>query len=248
MIIYKTINLINNKIYIGKQKLYTISYFGSGKLIKAAIKKYGKQNFKKEIVQECFSLKELNEQETFWILKLESFKKEIGYNISFGGDGGDTISNNPHKDDIIKRQKSTKLKNGTGIGEKNHMFGKHHSKEHKQKTSNTIKELYATGKIKRYRMTDEGKKKMSKWMKENCPTKTPEGRIKNRENNLGIKNPNAHIYEFISPEGNIFEVKGNVKQFCKLNSISYKQLIKIYNSDKTVNGWKCKKISKIHNK
>jgi hypothetical protein len=84
-------------------------------------------------------------------------------------------------------------------------------------------------------------------MKEKCPTKTPEGRIKNRENNLGIKNPNAHIYEFISPNEKIFKVKGNIKQFCKLNKISYKRIIKIYNTDNNVEGWKCKKISKVRN-
>ena len=41
--IYKTTNLINGKIYIGQHKSeeYDSSYYGSGKLIRRAIEKYG---------------------------------------------------------------------------------------------------------------------------------------------------------------------------------------------------------------
>ena len=48
-IVYKTINLVNNKFYIGKHR-QTIDphqfdgYYGSGTQIQRAIKKYGKHN------------------------------------------------------------------------------------------------------------------------------------------------------------------------------------------------------------
>lgn len=42
MIIYKTTNLINNKIYIGQDKNNNPKYLGSGDLLKKAIKKYEK--------------------------------------------------------------------------------------------------------------------------------------------------------------------------------------------------------------
>jgi hypothetical protein len=50
MIIYKTTNLINGKIYIGKDKHNNDNYIGSGKILKQAIAKYGRNNFVKEVM------------------------------------------------------------------------------------------------------------------------------------------------------------------------------------------------------
>ena len=63
MIIYKTINLITGKIYIGQTTKNDPKYFGSGIWIKKAIKKYGKENFIREVLCECSSQDELNGME-----------------------------------------------------------------------------------------------------------------------------------------------------------------------------------------
>jgi len=87
MVIYKTTNIINNKIYIGQtcRKERIDEYFGSGVKISLALKKYGKESFKKEIIDTANSLDELNEKEIYWINFFESYKDSVGYNIELGG-------------------------------------------------------------------------------------------------------------------------------------------------------------------
>lgn len=91
MIIYKTINLINGKIYIGQDSKNNPDYLGSGNILKYAIKKYGIKNFTKEILEYCDSKEHLNEREIFWIEKMNSRDLNIGYNIAIGGTGGKLI-------------------------------------------------------------------------------------------------------------------------------------------------------------
>ena len=108
MVIYKTINLINGKFYVGKDRTNNPNYIGSGLLLKQAIKKYGRENFIKEILESCADEKMLNISEQYWIKKLDSQNREIGYNIADGGTGGDTFSNNPNKEEWrIKNGKAT---------------------------------------------------------------------------------------------------------------------------------------------
>ena len=111
MIIYKIINQINGKLYIGQDKNNNPDYFGSGKILQSAFIKYGIDNFKKEIIEECESKEEMNEKEIFWINHYNSTDRKIGYNIALGGQGGDTISNNPNKDEIRKRHSDWMLEN-----------------------------------------------------------------------------------------------------------------------------------------
>ena len=53
IIIYRTTDLTNNKIYVGKHETDDLDdgYLGSGTLIKKAIKEKGKENFKREILE-----------------------------------------------------------------------------------------------------------------------------------------------------------------------------------------------------
>ena len=107
MQIYKIINCLNSKIYIGKDTSSDPNYYGSGVIINRAIKKYGIENFTKEIIDTAEAKADLAEKEKYWISFYNSMDKEIGYNISKGGDGGDTISNNPNRDIIVKKLSET---------------------------------------------------------------------------------------------------------------------------------------------
>ena len=100
--IYKTINLINNKIYIGQTTKNDPYYLGGGLYLVRAIRKYGKSNFKIEIIQKCNSLIELNKVKKYWIKTLKSQDKNIGYNIANGG-------NSIGKHSKITKEKQDKL-------------------------------------------------------------------------------------------------------------------------------------------
>jgi hypothetical protein len=87
--LYKITNLCNGKIYIGihKAKSMDDGYMGSGKLLKAAIKKYGKENFCKDIIETFDNEEDMvaREQE---IVTSEFVLAENNYNIMPGGKFG----------------------------------------------------------------------------------------------------------------------------------------------------------------
>ena len=90
--IYKTTDLRNNKIYIGQHKSseYDENYYGSGVIISKLLKKYSKDNFKNEILCECYSEEDLNNKEIEYITFYDSTNPDIGYNIATGGAFGDS--------------------------------------------------------------------------------------------------------------------------------------------------------------
>jgi len=143
MIIYKTTNLINGKFYIGKDANNRNYYLGSGIILKRAISKYGKENFKKEILETCKSLKELEQREIYWINKLNATNDSIGYNIAIGGLGGNTFLNDPNKE---TRRES--IRQGS--------IGRKHSKETKERLSRLKKGI---------KFSDAHKEKLKKFHK-----------------------------------------------------------------------------------
>ena len=66
MIIYLTTNLINNKKYIGSTNNNNPYYLGSGVYLNKAIKKYGRKNFKREILETISNLEELRKKEEYY--------------------------------------------------------------------------------------------------------------------------------------------------------------------------------------
>jgi len=106
LIVYKTTNLINYKFYVGQDKNNNPKYLGSGLILNLAIKKYGSENFRKDILEYCSSREELNTREKFWIKLTRA--RELGYNITEGGQCCNVMSyykeNNLEKyNEIIKK-------------------------------------------------------------------------------------------------------------------------------------------------
>lgn len=90
MIIYRTVNVINGRFYIGQDSKNNPEYIGSGTLLKRAIEKHGRDKFIKEILEICSTQEELNEREKYWIKETKA--QELGYNIADGGCGGNTYT------------------------------------------------------------------------------------------------------------------------------------------------------------
>lgn len=92
--IYITTNHINGKKYIGQKKYdkynHWKTYLGSGILLSRAINKYGRENFSKEIIEECETRDKLNAREKYWIFYHDAVNSDKFYNLASGGDGGRT--------------------------------------------------------------------------------------------------------------------------------------------------------------
>lgn len=113
--IYVTTNLINKHMYIGQHK-YNInkideSYLGSGTLFLKALKKYGKENFKVEMLGIAHTKKELNQLEKYFIATfIDKYGKGMLYNMAEGGQGGNNSPMTPErKANISKARKGQKL-------------------------------------------------------------------------------------------------------------------------------------------
>ena len=141
-VIYKTTNLVNNKIYIGKrifskEKFLKNRYYGSGKLLKEFIKKYGIENFSREIIEEVDN-NILGEREIYWINLYNSNNLDIGYNLTIGGNSKYGRKSNNISDDTKKKISESVSKY---LAENGHPFqGKNHSEETKQKIREKLKD------------------------------------------------------------------------------------------------------------
>lgn len=136
MIIYEIKNKINGKSYIGQHSSNELgSYWGSGKLIKRAIEKYGIENFERTILEKCSNKNELNEREIYWIKEKNSIN--TGYNLTEGGTGGDNSNFINYSEEWVEKQRintkqywgslseeELKERSDKVSGKNNWMFGK----------------------------------------------------------------------------------------------------------------------------
>jgi len=122
--VYKISNRINTKVYIGQKKWdFDPRYFGSGILIRRAIRKYGIKNFKVKMIAGAETQKELDVLEKYYVRKYKS----NSYNIAEGGLGGNMGYDSKGKNNGYYGIKHTKeIRNKISRGLK----GKPLTKEH----------------------------------------------------------------------------------------------------------------------
>lgn len=149
---YRIINLLNGKFYYGVHRTNNLNdnYLGSGKRIKYAIKKYGKENFVKEILFLFDTYKEALEYENLIVNESLVINPNC-YNIRIGGKGGfekglwkGVVRSKEYKDKMsaviknwhkcVGHSEETKKKISVGgKGRQSGMKDKHHTEESKRK-------------------------------------------------------------------------------------------------------------------
>jgi group I intron endonuclease len=171
LLIYLIKNLANGKIYVGKtsqdlavrwRQHVADSY--KKYPINRAITKYGEDAFRKRVLAYATCEDELNRLEQFFICYYRSYRRKIGYNLSLGGEGVRHSIAARRKmrrnwDNLPKSERAKRLKiledarnsidpehrGGAQLGEKNHLWGTHHSAKTRAKISAKAKAHYASG-------------------------------------------------------------------------------------------------------
>ena len=148
--IYCITNLTNNKKYVGlstKEVEKSKNYYGSGILIFKSLKKNGKINFKKEILENNLTIDIICEREIYWIKEINC-KYPNGCNLCDGGQG--TL--NPSDETRLKMSEAKK-------GQIPHNKGKSPFDEIRKKMSDSHKGI--PGYYKGISLTENHKRKLS---------------------------------------------------------------------------------------
>lgn len=154
--VYKITNLVNGKLYIGKTNNINNrwnSHCSEANLCRKryplylAMKKYGVENFKIEMLETLENEEKCFQRETYWIeffkTNIVKYGHDFGYNLSDGGEGPSGHKDTPEQ----KKRKSIRQ-----TGNNNNFYGKTHSKESRKRISDARK-----GKS----ISDDAKKKIS---------------------------------------------------------------------------------------
>ena len=167
-IIYRITNKVNKKFYIGVHKTKDVNddYYGSGHSIKAAIEKYGKENFTKEILHIFTNSKKAFKKEKE-IVNKELITNKKCYNIKEGGYGGFEYI---RKNNLHKESKGRKIIHNP-LTDKQTKVKPQHLEEYLNKgwklgfKPSSLKKMSESGRIK---IQSEEQKRKNSETKKNC--------------------------------------------------------------------------------
>lgn len=199
---YITTNLINGKQYIGVHATNNINdnYLGSGVLLLKAFKKYGKENFKREILCFCDDNHIGHNNEGIFIRKHNTLNPS-GYNLSpKGGVGGAESVSDETKNKIRKAR----------IGKSSGMLGKKHSEKSKQQISKSNIGKKHTEKIKKQIVRSSSKLWDEKLGIKEANLLKLKYAEKFKGNKISFKNIDLSLAEKLLKEGKHFKVVANI--------------------------------------
>lgn len=185
--VYVHTNKINGKMYIGQtcqkpERRWNSGYgYRNCSYFYNAIRKYGWENFKHEVIASNLTLEEANKFESILIEKLDTRNPDKGYNLRTGGKNG-----------LLAEETKAKIKKAVS-GENAPMLGKHLSEEAKEKIRKARQGKYCGKNNPNYgkHHSVESRKKMSESAKKRC---TDEWRLnisKHLKMKVGKDNPHA---------------------------------------------------------
>ena len=190
---YRTTNRVNGRTYVGKRTTDRVDdgYLGSGVLLALAIKKYGRENFTREIIEFY------DDSESAFLAEVEHIRNarnsgERLYNVATGGTGTKLGPNRA-------KARAGELNFWYGknrSGETNPMYGKQHRDATKTLMSASAKSGYAAGRVN-----------------------PMAGKEKTKAQIDAIKAANCRDYDFIDPHGCHISVT-NLAEFCKTNGLN----------------------------
>jgi len=140
-LVYLTRNLINGKIYIGKHSTTNLDdgYLGSGKHLKLAFKKYGRENFRRTILHYCLTEQDAYDIEAQIVTK-EFIKLRSNYNHDLGGRGQTFATHEKTPEHLIFLSHRMKLMNETNANKTyEELYGEEKAKTKKKRISETQK-------------------------------------------------------------------------------------------------------------
>ena len=247
-IIYLAEQTKNGKLYIGQtvqslqQRIYNHSADAKRKNIhfNNAIKKYGVNGFQWTIIHECYSRKELDDMEIYYIKLYNTTKNEIGYNLTTGGGGRSGYKspssslrmklNNPmFNKDTAKRigEHNRKIRTGKTF---DILYGKEHSDKIKKSMSLRMK-------LNNPMFNKDTVNKMSNTKKERVYT--PWFLSEEAKQKIGEKNSKNWL--ITTPTGEEIYIN-NLLQFCRDNNLSSGHMCRVsQGTRKTHKGYKCVK-------
>ncbi len=266
---YQITNLINNKIYYGVRSCACLpeedtKYWGSGIAIKHAYKKYGNENFKKEIDKTFETREDANLYEAV-IVDIKWVGDKNTYNLTTGGLNGIPSEetrkkfseakrgvrhpfygthrseetkrriSQAQKGKIISEESKQKMRDSALKGKDNPYYGVPRSEETKRKISEAT-----MGR----KVSEETRKKISKSISKIIKGEGNPfyGKHHSKETRDKLASYNSQNWLITNPEGGTFEIC-NLEQFCRDNNLHASHMGAVAKGrQRTHKGWKCKKL------
>ena len=204
--IYKITNNLDGKTYIGQKKyrigdyhkyaagkytddyesLLTDGYYGGGKLIKAAIKEFGKENFTKEILVSHLEFQEAADEAEKVFIKCYRELGKAEYNIADGGIKGFHLT-----------EKAKQHLSECNKGEKHRNYGKHLPQVIRSKISEAHKGLVFSEEHRQHLSEAHKGKKQTEEIKK----KRAAAMIGKNKGRHWFNNGERQVFQFECPDG-----------------------------------------------